>query len=274
MKSYQMKALSLAVLGLAGIGMAGSAFAACPTVTTNTANSTPGGGGAWSSQTVGGGGFLDVTAGGLNATGCKLSVNIGAAPVANVKAFVSDFSPANESHYRARWYFDISGLTLTLANFQTEMFNAFADTAPGSFNTDEIKVFIIGGGTPALRFKIADAGQASGFKTITQTLPAPGANPGHFYVEIDITQGAGSSSVVACNHLDAGCFRYWVTAEGTASSDGTPTGTYSASNAGWSGITQGNLGLYGTSSNFRTNNLSANLAVDEFDSRRETFVGE
>lgn len=272
MKSFQMKALSLAVLALAGLGMAGSAFAVCPTLTTNTANSSPGGGGAWSSQTVGGGGFLDITAPGLNGTGCNLVANIGATPVANVKANVNDFSPVDEPHFRARWYFDISALTLTLANFQTEMYNAFANTAPGTFNTDEIKVFIIGGGTPALRFRIADAAQPSGFKTITQTLPASAS--GHYYVEIDITQGAGSSSAVACNHLDAGCFRYWVTPEGTSSSDASPTGTYSASNAGWSGITQANLGLYSTSANFRTNNLSKNLAVDEYDSRRETFIGQ
>jgi hypothetical protein len=276
---FQMKALSLAVLALAGFGMAGSAFAACPTVSSHTANSTPGGGGAWSSQSVGGGGFVDIVTPGLNGTSCAFAANIGATPVANVKGFVSDTSPANETSFRARWYFDVSALTLTLANFQTEMYNAFADTAPGTFNTDEIKVFLIGGGTPALRFKVADAGQASGFKTITQTLPTA-ITAGHYYVEVDFTQGAGSSSAVACNHGDAGCFRYWITAEGVAATDpgtaGTNAafGTYSASNANWSGITQANLGLYSTSANFRTNNLSANLKVDEYDSRRQTFVGQ
>jgi len=270
MKSFQMKALSLAVLALAGMGMAGSAFA-CPTITNHTGNTTPGGGGAWTSQSVGGGGFMDITAPGLHSTGCGLVANVGASPLANVRAFVSDTSPVDEPSYRVRFYFDISALTLTLGNFQTEMANAFANTAPGSFNTDEVQVYLIGGASKALRFFVADAGQVSGFKTITQTLPASAS--GHYYVEIDLTKGAGSSSVVACNHGDAGCFRYWVTAEGTASTDGSPTGTYSASNAGWSGITQINLGLFGTTANFRTNNHSVNLMVDELDSRRQTFIG-
>jgi len=269
MKSFTMKALAVAVLGLAGIG---SAVAACPTLTTNTGNSTPGGGGAWTSQTVGGGGNMNITSPGLNSTGCQLVVNVGASPLANVRAFVSDTSPVDEPRYRARFYFDTSALTLTLANYQTEMLNSFANTAPGSFGTDEIEVYLIGGASPALRFLVADAGQASGFKTITQTLPAS-ANK-HYYVEFDLTKGAGSSSVVACNGGDAGCFRYWVTAEGTSSSEGSPSGTYSANNNGWSGVTQTNLGLFSTTANFRTNNHSLNLAVDEFDSRRQTFIGQ
>ena len=277
MKSFTMNALAVAVLGLAGIG---SAMAACPTLTTNTGNSTPGGGGAWTSQTVGGGGFMNIVTPGLNSTSCALANNISTTPAPNVKGFVSDTSPQNEPRYRARFYFDESALTLTAANFQTEMFNAFANTAPGSFNTDEVKIFLVGGGTVAVRIKVADATQASGFKTITVPVPTPNT-AGHYYVEFDLNSGAGSGAVVgatcnACNSGDAGCFRYWVTAEGSSSSDASPTGTCSVSNGGWSGVKQANLGLYGTSANFRLNNASssANLVVDEFDSRRQTFIGQ
>jgi hypothetical protein len=277
MKSFRMKALAVAVLGLAGVG---SAVAACPTISNHTGNATPGGGGAWTSQTVGGGGFMDIITPGLAGTNCALAVNIGTSPVSNVKALVSDTSPQNEPRYRARFYFNISALTLTAANFQAEMFNAFANTAPGTFNTDEVKIFLIGGGSPALRFKVADATQSSGFKTITAPLPSA-TTPGHYYVEFDLTSGAGSGAVsgVTCNACTAGaagCFRYWVTAEGTASSDSSPTGTCSLSNAGWSGVKQANLGLYGTTALFRANNASAaaNLVIDEFDSRRQTFIGQ
>ncbi|MGA9336035.1 MAG: hypothetical protein WBV39_17270, partial [Rudaea sp.] len=121
MNTFKMKALSIAVLGLAGLGLGGSVFAAtCPTLTTNTGNSTPGGGGAWSSQSVGGGGFMDIATPGLNGTNCELIVNVGSAPVGNVKAYVSDTSPQNEGRYRARFYFDISALTLTLGNYQSK----------------------------------------------------------------------------------------------------------------------------------------------------------
>jgi hypothetical protein len=280
MKSMQMKALSLAVLALAGLGMAGSALAACPTLTTNTGNSTPGGGGAWTNQTVRGGAFMDITTPGLNTTSCNLIGNIGATPAANVGAFVSDTSPGasgGEPRYRARWYFDTSALTLTAANFQTKMFNAFANTAPGTFGTDEVNIRIIGG-TASLRFVVADATQPSGFKTITAALPAA-VTPGHFYVEFDLNKGTGSGAVagVACNTCadgDPGCLRYWITAEGNSSSNGSPTGTCSLNNGGWSGVVQANLGMFTTSANFRTNNLSKNLAVDEFDSRRQTFIGQ
>ena len=229
---------------------------------------------------MGGGAFMNIVSPGLDSTSCALAVNIGTTPVANVKGYVVDTSPQNEPRYRARFYFDYSALTLTAANFQTEMFNAFATTAPGTFNTDEVRVFVVGGGTPAVRFKIADATQSSGLKTITVPVPTA-TTPGHYYVEFDLASGAGSGAVsgVTCNACaagDAGCFRYWITAEGTASSDTSPAGTCSLSNAGWSGVKQAQLGLYGTSALFRTNNASstANLVVDEFDSRRQTFIGQ
>jgi hypothetical protein len=163
---------------------------------------------------------------------------------------------------------------LTLGNDQAEVFNAFANTAPGSFNTDEVEIFLIGGTSPQLRFFVADAGKASGFATISSGALPTSAN-GHYYVEFDLASGAGSSSTVACTGGAAGCFRYWIAAEGAATApvDGSPTGTYSASNAGWSGIKQANLGLFSTSSHFRTDDASKNFAVDEFDSRRQTFIG-
>lgn len=277
MKSFQMKALAAAVLGLGGLVMAGSAFAAtCPTVAAgNIAVGTGGaGGGAWSGQSQGGGGTLSVVSPGLDSTSCALNIAIGATPAANLKGYVADNSPQSESRYRARFYFDVSGLTLTSANMQTEIFNAFANTAPGTFGTDEIQIYLIGGSSnPALRFLVSDSGKPSGFATIT-TAALPTSASKHYYVEFDLMKGAGSSTTVACNGGDAGCFRYWVAAEGGSTpSDTTPTGTYSANNAGWSGIVQAQLGLYSTSTNFRNNNANKSLSVDEFDSRRQTFIG-
>jgi hypothetical protein len=120
-----------------------------------------------------------------------------------------------------------------------------------------------------LRFFVADAAQSSGFKTITQALPASAS--GHYYVEFDMEQGtAGQCTTLP---ISGGCFRYWVTAEGTASTDAAPTGTYAPNNSGWSGVTQANLGRYSTTANFRTNTVGQAFLVDEFDSRRQTFIG-
>jgi hypothetical protein len=280
MNSFRMKALSLAVLSLAGLGMAGSAFAVCPQVSSHIANSTPGGGGAWTSQSVGGGAFVTILNTGLNGTGCSLGIDLGTTPTASAHGFVQDTSPSNETRYRGRFYFNDSALTLTAANYQFVIFNAFADTAPGTFNTDEVRVSLIGGGSPAIRFKVADATQVSGFKIITSTLPAA-ITPGTYYLEFDMNQGAGSGAVVgptctACAAGAPGCFRYWLTPAGAASSDGSPTGTCSVSNAGWSGVTQANLGLFSPSALFRQfdNTDNAIIVVDEFDSRRQTFIGQ
>lgn len=257
MKSFTMKALAVAVLGLAG----SSAMAACPTITSG--NATPGGGGAWSSQSASSDTTFGNAATGLNGTSCALSIALNAGALPNTRGFVSDAHGPTDigTRYRARFYFDISALSLPLANNQTEIFNAFANTAPASAPTDMIQVFLIGG-TKSLRFLVADANQPSFFKTVTAALPAS-AN-GHYYVEFDLSAGA------------PGAFRYWVTAEGTASTDAAPTGTLTPApaNGGWSGVMQANLGRYSTTANFRSNNVGLPFVVDEFDSRRQTFIGQ
>jgi hypothetical protein len=269
MKSFTMKALAVAVLGLAGVG---SAMAACPTIAAGNVTGGGAGGGAWFGQSQAGGGTLSIGAG-LHGTTCGLNIAISATSVSNLKGLVTDNSPQSEPRYRARFYFDLSKLSLPLSNSQTEIFDAFSNTAPGSFGTDEVQIFLVGGASPSARFLVADAGKTSGANVVNSTLPAS-AN-GHYYIEFDLTKGAGSSSVVACNGGDAGCFRYWIVAEGgTAPADASPTGTYSASNAGWSGVVQAQLGLYATTTKFRQSNVSSNsFTVDEFDSRRQTFIG-
>jgi len=272
MKSFTMNALAVAVLGMAGIG---SAMAACPTITQPPTSGSPGGGGAWSSQTIGSTATMNITSPGLNSTGCALALSIGGTPTAGVKAVVTDNSPQNEPRYRARFYFDKSALTLSNAGFQMRMFNAFANTAPGTLPTDEIRIFLVGS---SVRFQVADVTQPSGYKTITDSALPASAN-GHYYVEFDLNSGTGSGAVAGatcntCNAGDAGCFRYWVTAEGTSSSDGSATGTCSLNNGGWSGVKVANLGLSSANANFRGANLNANFSVDEFDSRRQTFIGQ
>jgi hypothetical protein len=269
MKSFKMKALAVAVLGLAGMG---SVMAACPTVAAGNVTGGGAGGGAWFGQSQGGGATLSIVTPGLDSTNCALNIAVSATPAPNMKGLVIDNSPQNEARYRARFYFNASSLSLTAPNVQTEVFDAFATTAPGTFGTDEVQIFLIGGATPAVRFVVADSGKSNGVATISSTLPSA---TGSYYVEFDLTKGAGSSSTVACNGGDAGCFRYWIVAQGgTTPADATPTGTYSASNAGWSGIIQAQLGLYSATAKFRQNNVSTNsLTVDEFDSRRQTFIG-
>ena len=255
MKSMQMKALSLAVLALAGLGMAGSAFA-CPTIGGTSA--TPGGGGAWTSQTVTSMTFGNAATG-LNGTACALQISMNAGAASNTKGFVTDASPNNEQHYRARFYINTAGLTnMTLANEQFHLFSALATTPPAGLGAEMVFVSYIGGATPSVRFFIGDT-SIPGYKIVSAPVPNTGGN---YRVEIDLQQGS------------PGTFRYWVSDAAAVTADGTPTGTTTMTDAGWSGVKQVNLGMFITSTNFRANVATQPLIVDEFDSRRNTFIGK
>ncbi len=261
MKSFKMKALAVAVLGLAGFGVMGSAMAACPASAVTPV-------GAWDSQAATAGTIAVVggAAGqGLNGTACKLSVNINAGAGTNAKAFVSNTTgPLNEGRYRARFYVETTGLTgLTVANRQSYIFSAQATTAPAGFGLAEVVGVVAGGATPTLNFLVADSTQPSGFQTIT--VPFPDAL-GEYRVEFDLTTGS------------PGSFRCWVTAAATATVDATPTpaacAAVSVTNAGWGGISRFNLGIASPSQQFRANLVGQILSLDEFDSRRQTFIGQ
>jgi len=261
MKSFKMKALAVAVLGLAGLGMMGSALAACPTGAVTPA-------GAWDSQAVTAGTiavFGGAAGQGLNGTTCKLNVNLNAGAQVNAKAFVSNTTgPLNEPRYRARFYVETTGLAgLTAANRQTYIFSAQATTGPAGFGLAQVVGVLAGGPTPSFNFLVADSTQPSGFQTVT--VPFPDAL--HEYrVEFDLTTG------------NPGSFRCWVTAAGTATTDASPTPAACAatavSNSGWGGISRFNLGLASASQQYRANLVGQILSLDEFDSRRQTFIGQ
>jgi len=262
MKSFKMKALAVATLGLGGLVMAGSAFAACPTIPATS--SSPGGGGAWTSQTVTAMAFGNASSG-LNSTSCALQISVNNGAASNAKGFVTDASPQNESHYRARFYVNTAGLTnATVANRQFRIFSALAVDAPSDIGAEMVSVSFIGGTTPSFRFFVGDT-SIPGYKIASAAAPNTGGN---YRIEFDLQQG------------NPGTFRYWVSDASAVTTDGTPTGTVSVTNpqasdgSGWSGVKQANLGLFITSPNFRANVATQPLIVDEFDSRRQTFIGK
>lgn len=252
MNSFKMQALAVAVLGLAGMG---SAMAACPTIAPGTGS--PGGGGAWTSQTVTSATFGN-SATGLNGTSCGLSISVNSGAASNTKGFVTDASPQNEARYRARFYFNTAAMTnLNVANRQSRIFSALATTPPAGAGAEEVIVNIVGGSPAALRFIVGDTASPGNQKIINAPLPNTGGN---YRVEFDLDSGAGT-------------FRYWVSDAAAATTDASPTGTAAITDSGWSGVKQVNLGLFGTSAQFRANVATQALIVDEFDSRRQTFIG-
>ena len=254
MKSFKMKTLSMAVMGFAGLALAGSALAVCPT------GATVANGGAWATQSVSADQTMSIVAPGLNGTGCALQIVANTTLLSNSKGYVSDNSPQNEPRYRARFYMDLSSLTnLTVSNQQFEIFDAYSNTAPGTNGTDEVQIYMVG--ASAVRFFVADTSAPSGTHTIS--VPFPASATKKYRIEFDVQTGS------------PGSFRYWVTDAATVTTDGAPTGSYAPTNAGWSGILAVNLGLYSTSANFRTQvaGPTQSFRLDEFDSRRQTFIG-
>jgi len=256
MKSMQMKALSLAVLALAGLGMAGSAFAVCP----GTAS-------AWSATSVGGGtSALAIVSPGLAGTGCKMSSALGNNGAAHAQ--VRDDSPTGETHYRARFLFDPTNLTGSGGTNQAPIFlinsNAVHDNI---LNMVKFQFLGTGGGTltsgKRLAIIAACENAASQFKCQT-VVPLP-VQQGVNRIEIDLVTGASGT----------GSLRYWLNDDVTATSDGSPDGTIAITggNAGWVGVETVFLGMTSPSTLYRTNNTDAAAFFDEFDSRRQTFIG-
>jgi len=281
MNSFRMKALSLAVLSLAGLGMAGSAFAVCP-VADQTKGSlhSPGGGGAWTSQFISNDAALSIVSPGLNGTACKLGVAVGAA--SNTRVFVEDDSPTNEQRYRARFYVGLANLpTFGGATNQTGIVFRLNDaTAPGSFSSDELVVRLVGGlngGSPTVRFFLADANNtANGLRQVVGTVPASATNT--WRIEFDLQHGgAATSTAGGCTTMpvSGGCFRYWISdADAASGLDSAPDGSQTINNAGWSGANTAFLGLTTATNAFRANHVGTVIFLDEFDSRRQTFIGK
>jgi hypothetical protein len=251
MKSLTMKALAAAVLGLAGMG---SVVAVCP-----TDPAAPNG--PWASKAVAQGN-LAITSPGLNGTNCALQVSLNQNSAAFAKALVTDTSPQNEPRYRARLYFDTTELTgLDNALKQVSIFTVSAASSPPGATSAEVRAVLVGGPSgPSLRIIVADSNQGS--QVLAQTIPLPvpfGANR----FEFDLQQGP------------TGTVRYWLTGASVATSDASPTGTLNVNNSGWSGAKEASLGMFSASQPYRANIPSSqHLYLDEFDSRRQTFIGQ
>lgn len=291
MKSFKMKALALATLGLGGLVMAGSAFAqtTCPdpTANTNQGYATPNG--PWSGEFVTNSTIASGTPG-LAGTNCKMVVAFtpsSGTVLGNSTSFVQDQSPNNEQRYRARFYVDLSGLTSQFSQAgatgeQLLLMSAGANLAPSGRSSSVVRVVLVGGSPLAFRFIVADAGAGGQIKAITVPVPTPaGVNR----VEFDYNTYPGATQQSACETSSTnGSFCAWVTDGATASTEPSPTSKYNLVGnsfdpngvTGWSGVKFANLGIFSPNNTFQldSNTNSSIFAFDEFDSRRQTFIGQ
>ncbi len=252
MNTFKMKALSIAVLGLAGLGLAGSVFADCPT---DPAQPT----GAWSSK-VQAGGTVAISAGGYNGSSCKLDSTLTTNNSFD-QATVVDTSPTNEPTYRARFFFNYDDVTTIGAFDGVQIFTANSAAAYPATNptTQILRLTLQGGGATGHQLGIIAACDNGGGNTCSVVAPLPAS--GTSSVEVQIIMGASGTGTV----------NYWI----NNNVSGTPTGslTITGGNAGWIGTNEARMGLAGPTLGIRTSHLNQPVHFDEFDSRRQTFIG-
>lgn len=234
-----------AILGLgalAAFGFASSAFAQCP------ASPVP----PWSSQSTLGG-SVTIVSGGFDGTACRmdsaLTSNIGGA-----SAFVRDNTPADEPRYRAQFIVDVDNLT-GLNTIQTVKIFSASTENPADGIAEVVRLGLFGnisGTTKSLSVLTYCQGQSGNLCSASAPLAA-----GENRIEIDWVKGS------------PGHLRVWVNNTNEAS----PTLDIPANNAASGGIDYAVLGLSAGSAAFRSSQLSRAVKFDEFDSRRQTFIG-
>jgi hypothetical protein len=231
-----------ALLALAALGFASTSFAQCP------ASAVP----PWSSQSTLGG-ALAISGPGLDGTACRLNSRL-TANIGGSNATVRDNTPAGESRYRGQFFVNADALTGQNLIQGVRLFAASTET-PNLGVSEVVRLAVIGnaGGTAkTLSIFTACAEQPSGVCSATTALPA-----GSVRIEFDWQKSA------------TGSLRVWV----NNTTEGTPTATIAANNAAWGGVDFAVLGLANASPGFRASQLNRDVQFDEFDSRRQTFIG-
>lgn len=251
--NVMMKSLSLAVLGLAGMGFAGGAMAQCP----GSAGQPVG---AWSGVATFSGGAQSIVTPGLKSSACALATSFNAGAGGTAASVVRDDTPNNETRYRFRLIADFNALTGFSGVQGVQIFTANSAAAfPAAGGSNQtLRLGLIPGGATGkqVSFIAACNVPANGYQC---TAVAPLAATGENTIEGEIVFGATGT----------GKINYWIN-NGTA---GTPTGTINVDNAGWVGVDQVFMGLSNGTSSFRTNQATKIVKFDEFDSRRQTFIG-
>jgi len=246
----KMKVLSLALVGLCGF--AGSAMAACP-AGPDTAH-----GGAWNSVFQIGGTATIVTPG-LASTECKLASVINAGAGSSSTGSVAWASASGvEPSYRAQFIIEAANIASPALADAASIYSA-ASGAGGN----GVRFSIFGsGGVRTLGYQVRydDATDPSGKRYRTGSVPLP---DGEVHIEYSLKVASASGAT-------DGAFSLWV----QNNVEGTPTKTETAlPNFGLTGIDSATLGLAGAAPLFVTHFGGQAVNFDQYDSRRQTFIG-
>lgn len=223
---------------------------------------------AWDTTNQANGAAYAVTETGAGGTTCALEVTQG--PNNNGVATVRDDIASAEPSYRFRFYFEADDF-LTTSTVGAQRFKAFV----AGNNNNLVDPSIDSRARPALlqMFIVgtAEGARLGGFcrdfnSTGARARFGDGSNPGTValqagwnVIEGEIQVGAG----------DGGC-RLWVNNDTEATPDWEQTGV---DNNSMEGVIRANLGSTGSTQRFADDFGTSVLRFDEFESRRQTFIG-
>lgn len=228
----------LALGALAAFGFASSAFAQCPSGPVPPWTAAP------TFQ-----GSVAIAAGGYAGTSCRMDSVINAGAGGAAFATVQDDTPAAEPRYRAQFIVNADALTGQSLLAGVTVFTASSgDDGVGVRFT----IFGTGGGNRSIGYFVTDSSQPSGVNSGSVALSA-GANT----IEFDFQVGASVP------------FNVWV----NSGVEGTPSSTRTINSSGFGGVDSAFLGLAAPTAAYVSAHAGAAVGFDEFDSRRQTFIG-
>lgn len=206
-------------------------------------------------------GMLDIVSPGLAGTNCALDVGLGSSRAE--RARVQDTSPVCESSYRARLYMDTTDMPAQLATTsRVKFWNVQCNPNSGSTCTNP-------GVTGVIQFRYQGLNSGNGLFSFVRDqgsrrqFPVPLSN-GENWVEL---QWIASSSPAAAD----GQLRVWVNANAETDS---PVVEFTDIVTGTDCIDQTNIGVIAPTTTMLSEAAAARVQFDEFESRRQTFIGQ
>jgi hypothetical protein len=220
---------------------------------------------AWDNVREDAAGQMDVVAGGLAGTACRLEVS--ATTDTAQRARVQDRTPACESSFRGRFLLNIDNLGVLADNQRNKLHNIQCNTADNGgavacANVGVLQLRLQGdGGTNILRSFVTDEGPATVADNRRKfDVPVSSGEQAFEYQWIrESSDGAAD-----------GVFRMWANSNTTEAS---PDIEYTDLENFNYCIDRINLGLIQPTTAFSNNQTGVKIQIDEYESRRQTAIG-
>lgn len=203
-------------------------------------------------------GNLDVTAGSaMGGSTCGLEVTTSVQNTGADKHHVQDDSPATEQRYRAAFCLDPNNIALptsgTYRRLKFHMAQCGGTAGCANFDIVQMKLQNLTAGDYSLKTFVRDLNTATAGNKLKFDIDIDDAAPSRVEYDLDLANGT---------------FRVWVNA--TAESDTPVVDVSGLDLADWEGVNQARLGFMDKGINVTP---SQTYSIDDFESRRQTFIG-